>query len=218
MLIGRGQWGAACAGALFYFLSSASARAQSAAPVEESPRALGYATRPFHLEFLSGIATPVGVLGVRAEGNIGDLLALGAGIGANGFGPEWEAHARVRILHGVHRHKLYSALTLEGAFARGKYGGFNFDPEFDECDRLNPHDGCYEPPVVPQTVNWGQVELGWEAMFPSGFTLRLASGWARQIGSYHWQCTVLGAPAPCGADSLPSESLFVFSFALGYAF
>ena len=183
------------------------------------PAPLSYRERPLHLEVLTGIATSVGLFGVRGEYNLGDAFALGAGIGTNGIGPEWEAHARWRILRNVHRNTLYSALTLEGAFARGKYAGsFDLDLGIAECDQLDPNGGCYKPPISPQTVNWGQVELGWEAMFRSHVTLRLAAGLAHQIGTYHWRCNALGDSVSCGTRALPSEELFVFSFALGYAF
>ncbi len=216
------QRGAACAGALLYFLSSQSAHAQSAAPFEARAIAPGYADRLFHVEAMTGIATAVGLLGVRGEINLGNPISLGLGVGANAHGPLWEAHARWRIIHGVnHRTKTFHALTFEGSFSRARYAGIDasFDAGLGEgCDKLNPNDGCYAPPITPQLVSWGQGELGWEAVFPSGFTLRLASGIAHQIGSYQWQCTVLGAAASCGTQQLPSESLFVFSVGLGYAF
>ncbi len=207
--------GAICVAALFFF-STTRVSAQSAAPREVAPALPGYGERPFHLEVVTGVATAVGLLGVRGEFNLGEPLSLGVGGGTNGVGPDWEVHARWRIIHGVHREKLYSALTLEAAFARARYEGFDLDLGLD-CDNLDPNGGCYSPPVVPQTVNWGQAELGWEMMARSGFTLRASSGFARELGSYRWQCKALDELVPCGAGR-PSDTLFVFSLALGYAF
>jgi len=196
------------------------AHAQSARPSEGRSIPLGYAERPFHLELMTGVATAVGLLGVRGEVNLGDPISLGLGVGTNAHGALWEAHARWRIVHGVRHSRAYHALTLEGAFSRARYAGVDFEPSFglgESCDKVDPRSDCYDPPVVPQTVNWGQAELGWEEMFPTGITFRISAGLAHQIGSYHWQCSSLDVQLPCARD-LPAETLFVFSLALGYAF
>jgi len=210
MLIGRGQWGAACAGALLIF-SSTPARAQGGIPHETSPNSPGYATRPFHLELETGTASPVGVLGVRAEFSIGDPLALGAGIGTNGLGPEWELHARWRVVYGVnHKRHFYDAFTIEGAFTRSRFGGspdISLDGGCGDCD---------EPKVVAQEQSFAQAELGWEGMSAARVTLRAALGAARRLGTAAWRCESGIRPVPCGAT--PGTLLPVIAFAAGYAF
>jgi hypothetical protein len=188
------------------------------APVghDPSPRRLRqFDDAPFHLELQFGAATTVGVLGIVAEYNVLDELALGAGLGLNGFGPIWGVHARARPLIGASRSgKTLHALFVEAAFSRGQFGG---DPlqglgSLGTCDS-----SCNSVVVVPELISWAQLELGWEAQFVSRLTLRTALGVALALNRPDWRCES-GGPVSCAGEALPATTLFVQTLALGYAF
>jgi hypothetical protein len=175
----------------------------------------GYGNRPFHLELVTGVATKVGVLGLAGEYDLGNPLSVGAGIGSNILGTDWEIHARVRPVYSLTPNgSFFSALTVEGAFARSVNTNTNLDIGFTCNDDDNGE--CADPSALPQTVYWAQAELGWEGMFRNGLTLRVATGAARELGSPTWQCKLSGQIVPC--TSLPDRTLFVQTFAVGYAF
>jgi hypothetical protein len=181
----------------------------------QSERA-GYGARLFHVELITGVATTVGLLGIAGELNLGNPLSIGAGLGENGMGTDWEAHARWRPAYSVTPSgSFFTGLSLEGAFASSLNTNTNFAIAVD-CNPDDIHGGCYDIAVVPQRVYWAQGELGWEGMFRSGLTLRVASGLARELGSPNWRCELRGQTVPC--DSLPARTVFVQTFAIGYAF
>jgi len=195
--------------------AAAPRRPELAEPQSREPRA-GYGQRPLHLELVTGVATTVGLVGVAGELDLGNPLSLGAGVGGNGYGVDWEVHARFRPIYSLppERH-FFSALTVQGTFASSLNSNTSLIPGID-CDTNDIHDGCYAPPVVPERVYWAQSELGWEGMFQSGLTLRVATGLARELGSPSWHCEISGQIVPCG--SLPARTVFVQTFAVGYAF
>lgn len=190
------------------------------APPESRAPAAGYAARPFHLELIAGVATTVGLLGVAGDIDLGNALSLGGGIGTNILGRDYEAHVRVRPLYKLSADRaFFSALTLEAAFASSLNSNTNSDLlPFGDCNSLDINSSCYDPPVVPERVYWAQAELGWEVMFASGVTLRLATGFAQEIRSPNWHCRGYDSNSALPCHSLPARLVFVQAFAVGYAF
>jgi len=180
--------------------------------------------RPLQLELIFGFGTTVGVLGLVLDYNVGDWLALGAGAGLGIHGPLWEAHARFRPLVGRlgGQSKGLQALTLETAFSQGPYADLPKNG-FVLCDRADGAanrvgDDCFQPNAVPRLTSFGQLELGWEARFESGFSLRLSGGFATALHMGTPRC--YGAsmqPVPCGGSE-PERTIVVLTSAFGYAF
>lgn len=189
---------------LVLFAPSARAEPLVAAAIEPAPPTpAGYRDHPLHLEWIFGADTRVGEFGFSAEYALGDPLSIGVGVGVNDQGPEWSAHARLRpIWARTPGGAFFQALTVEGALSTAMQGN-GIDICFDEC----------RAGVVPQTVYWGQAELGWEGMLRGGFTIRVSSGIANALGSRRWQCD--DGTSSCNT---PSRQLYVQTFALGYAF
>lgn len=59
-----------------------------------------FSDRPIQIGTRMGFGTTVGLIGLLGEYNVDDMLALGGGIGVNGWGPIWGIHARIRPLIG----------------------------------------------------------------------------------------------------------------------
>jgi hypothetical protein len=196
--------------ALFSSVSSAALAVpsiQTDAPVVAEARPFH---GPLHVEARVGGGTTVGLVGVVAEWNVAEVLALGAGIGTNGW-PVVGASARARLP--VWRTSKYQqALTLEPGYSRGKYqGGADLYP--GACLHS---DRCLVE-LVPETVHWLQAEVGWELRARSGITFRAATGAAWLMNSIDWRCTKEGEPAACEGKSAET-TLSVLTLALGYAF
>jgi len=178
--------------------------------------------RPLQLELIFGFGTTVGILGLALDYNVGDWLALGTGAGLGIHGPLWEAHARFRPLVGrlFGQPRGLHALTLETAFSRGPYADFPDHEVFSLCegDANRVGDGCFQPNAVPRLTSFGQLELGWEARFESGFSLRLSGGFATALHMGTPVC--YGASmqtVPCGGSE-PERTIVVLTSAFGYAF
>ena len=65
-----------------------------------SPR-IHFEDRPFQIESRLGLSTSVGEIGAVVEYNLLERVALGAGVGANIWGPEVGAHLRLRPIAGA---------------------------------------------------------------------------------------------------------------------
>src|SRR5205085_1946435 len=136
---------------------------------------------PYYFELRTGWSTTVGLIGLVAEYNLSDRVAVGAGAGLNLYGDEWELNARFRPLIAASRNGLtLHALTIESALSTSKYSGSPFELVgcLDGCDRT----------LVPQQVLWAQLDLGWEMRLGSGMTVRAALGGAALLGKYEWLC------------------------------
>lgn len=196
----------------------------AAAAEASEPRAPKFSDHPLAIEARSGLATSVGLIGVVAELTPLDWLTLGGGVGDNGYGAILGAHLRLRpLIFEPTRHASLTALTLESAYSRGRHGGFDFDPTFGGLCEGSPDDPksqCYRPSLVPQRIDWFQLEVGVENRLASGFTFRFSAGGATALGWPAWHCTNLGQPAAClpNGRSEPGRSLLVLTMALGYAF
>lgn len=168
-----------------------------------------------------GFGTTVGLIGFVGEYNVDDALALGGGVGVNGWGPTWGVHARLRPLVGAsNQGRRLHALTFEGAFSQGNYAvtpdELDSMPSMRPCEKGIDTSGCTTH-AVPRWVSWLQFELGWETRAPGGFTLLLSGGVATRLNSPHWQCTVLDEPVSCGS-STPLRVQGTFSLSMGHAF
>jgi hypothetical protein len=162
--------------------------------------------RPVQAEVRLGFGTSVGLVGLAAEYSLLDPLALGMGIGTNAYGWQWEAHARLRAFVFRRNSGRLHAMTLEGAFSRGKFRSVSLVPCVHTCQD--------EARIAPAPVSWAQAELGWEMRAPTGFALRLASGFAWPIAEPAWRCE----PQTAGCDGMPDAVIAVLSVALGYSF
>lgn len=201
-------------------LWSFAGRASAAGTATPAPK---FSDRPIGIEARTGLATSVGLIGVVAELTPLDWVTLGGGVGENGYGAIFGTHLRLRpLIFDAAPHEALIAITLETAYSRGRHGGFDFDPLSALCEGSpdDPRSSCYRPTVVPQLIDWFQVEVGVELRIDSGFTFRFSAGGAGALGWPRWQCTSQGQPAPCLSNgrSEPSRSLLVLTSALGYAF
>jgi hypothetical protein len=164
---------------------------------------------PVHLEARLGAGTSVGTIGAVGEWNVAEVLAVGVGVGTNGW-PVLGGGARLRwpIWRSS---KFQHAFTLEADYSRSKYRG-----AADVMAACLHSERC-DVKLVPEMAHWFQAELGWELQSRSGFTFRLASGGAWLLNQIDWRCTDGGQAVPCEGNS-GETSLPVMTVALGYAF
>lgn len=184
------------------------------APSTQSER-IYFGDRPFQIESRLGISTSVGEVGAVAEYNLLERAAVGAGVGANIWGPEVGAHLRLRPIAGATSSgQRLHALTLESALSVGRFAGMgSYIPSMNSCDEYDTS-GCSTKYSAEWTA-WFQAELGWETRASNGLSLRISSGYAWALYSPSRKCTVLGKAVACGGSI---EGLIpTFTFALGYA-
>lgn len=170
---------------------------------EPAPR---FSDKPFDAELRAGFGTAVGLFGAAFEYTLAEQLTIGVGTGVNPWGLIWGAHARFRVFETERLHHA-DAVALEISFSRGTYGS------------LDPFGALHDlPRITPIGVSWGQVELGWERRFASGWSLRPSFGLATQLNSPDWECSAGGAVVPCGNRTFPRSTVPVVTLAVGYAF
>jgi hypothetical protein len=200
---------------------STPAQAQRAEPDERTTQSrTSFTDHPLSLGMRAGWGTSVGLVGLIAEYNIVEPLALGVGIGLNGPGVELGAHLKVRPITWQTMPGRTHAISIEGAYSRARYysvsssiGGFGI------ChgDSTEPDDLCYEASRAKNWVNWVAADVGWETLWPSGLSLRAATGAAR-LASPDPGCEVRGSPAPCERDEPADHWLWTVSATLAYGF
>ena len=163
----------------------------------------------------------MGVTGIVGEFDIDDGLNVGAGFGSNIVGPVGEVHLRLRpIVFRTQAGGAAHAIVVELAGSRSRYAGSVEDLLSLGCEgpRDDPLSQCYDPPVDPVWVWWGQLDLGWEFRHRSGFLMRATTGAAVLLTNSEWRCTLRGAAVPCGMHR-PSYVLpSTLTLAVGYAF
>lgn len=199
------------------------AQAQSIEPDERSAPAqtqASFTDHPFTLGMRAGWGTSVGLVGLVAEYNLAEPLALGAGIGLNGPGVEFGAHLKIRPMTWKTMRGRTHAISLEGAYSRARYysvassiGGFGI------ChgDASDPDDVCYDTTRSTAWVNWVAADVGWETLWPSGLSLRTATGAAR-LASPDPGCEIQGEEAPCERGETADHWLWTVSATLAYGF
>lgn len=179
----------------------------------------GFTTRRFVLQTRTGFATSVGFVGVLAELNLHDRLAINAGIGSNFYG--WSPAFGVRVRPIVvtsnigTRRSVAFALTLEGSLSRAAFG---------EQPRIGVYciEECRPPPPRLQTryVSWGQLELGFEMRAAEHYQFLGSLGAAKMLGEPRFTCTwqTTMESFDCTTDTRITPRVFVLTFAVGYAF
>ena len=161
------------------------------------------------LLFHFGIATPVGGAGLTLDVLPVDWLALGAGVGTNGEGPEFETMARARLRLGP---PIY--FTFGSGVSLAHYTGHDHNGLASQdlliLDTLSENTISYA--VWPHALFWNN-ELGLE-MGAGHFALRGYLGYASILNRSGYTCTE--GYRPCNPAA--ASTLFYLGFALGYLF
>jgi hypothetical protein len=177
--------------------------------------------RRFNIQGRLGLGTSVGLTGIVGEFDIDDGLNVGAGFGSNIVGPVGEVHLRLRpAVFRTQAGGAAHAVVVELAGSRSRYGGSIDGLVSIGCEGPwdDPRSPCYNPPVVPTWVCWGQLDLGWEFRHRSDFLMRATTRAAVLLTNSEWRCTLRGAAVPCGMKR-PSYVLpSTLTLAVGYAF
>jgi hypothetical protein len=178
--------------------------------------------RPFNVQLRLGFGSSVGVSGLVGEVDLDDRINIGAGAGTNLRGAIVGAHVRLRpLVFRTSQGGAAHAIPIEAAVSRSRYSGALGDGFLsDLCEGAwnDPKSRCYDPPITAEWVWWGQIETGWEFRHRSGLSLRATTGVAWLLATPNWQCTIDGAPVPCG-HRVPSTVLpGTFTFSVGYSF
>jgi hypothetical protein len=142
-------------------LAVTSAKASAADVVSE------FQNRPTAVFAQFGLGTPLGFAGVEAEQMVTQDYAVSAGIGYGTGGPQ--AAVMIRLLAGGDRSKFVIGAGASG----GRYIWQEFCFDDDGCARKSG------------TVGWGNVEMGGEHRFRSGFAFKYFAGYGRLLaGSF----------------------------------
>lgn len=180
-------------------------------PAEAQWEGLQFDERPLGLQLRLGTATTVGELGIVAEYDLLDWLNVGLGVGTNMSGLMPGAHVRLRPL--VLRNesgRVAHAIMAEAGLSAGYY-----DPGKLSMD-LDGH-GPDPSKYVPKLVVWWQAEVGWEARWAGGLTLRASMGMAQCFVDPVLRYTDEGKQYQTSGDGSPPRTL-VQTLAVGYAF
>jgi hypothetical protein len=172
---------------------------------------LRFDERRFGLQLRLGAATTVGEIGIVSEYDVLDWLNIGLGIGTNASGLMPGAHVRLRPL--VVRNesgRVAHAIMGEAGLSAGYY-----DPGILSMDLDG---GGPDPPkYVPKQVIWWQAEVGWEARWSSGLTLRASMGIAQCFVDPVLRYTSEGKQYETSGDGPPPTTI-VETLGVGYAF
>jgi len=147
----------------FALVVLASARAEAAEVADDGEELSAFEARPTAIYAILGVWTPVGFMGAELEQTIAPnwTMSAGAGLSTSGL----QGSAMVHMLAGGERSKL----TVGAGISGGKY---TWRESCLDCD-----DGA----VKNGTVAWGNVELGGEHRFSSGFAIRYFGGYGHVI-------------------------------------
>lgn len=178
---------------------AASGRAAAAADNDNS--ASPFESRPTAVYAVLGLGTPVGLVGVEMEETILPNLSLSAGVGW-GAANAPQGAAMIRWLGGGQRSKV----TIGAGISGGTYKWTEFC--LDDCDN--------GPATKSGTVAWGNVEIGGEHRFWSGFALRYFAGYGHIIAGD----LVCDPPATSCGPYYQNDgySLIYTGIAAGYSF
>jgi len=151
-----------------------------AAANEDDASASPFEARTTAVYGVVGLGTPVGLVGVEIEQMVVPNLSLSAGAGW-GAANAPQLAAMLHFLAGGVRSKV----TIGVGASHGKYQWVEF-----------PCIDCENGPVTKSgNVTWGNIEVGGEHRFWSGFALRYFGGYGHIIGG---DLVCDNAPAGCG--------------------
>jgi len=153
-----------------------------------------------------GLGSQVQLLGVFAEANVWDRLAVGGGAGVSFWGPEASGYMRFRpIVWGGEGRDLLNAITLRAEYTIMHQGG----ELFSFCD-----EACGAQ-FVGRTAQLGALSVGFEHQLWSGWTFRYDFGFAHVLSATPWSCQVGHAPALCDGEG-PSNDMMVTLFGVSH--
>jgi len=186
--------------------------AAAGAPVASTP--LG-ATADEHANSLGaelllhfGIATPVGGAGVTFDVLPVDWLALGAGVGTNGEGPELETMARARLGVGLATYLTFGTGVSLAHYTGHDHNGLDSRDLFSDATSENTTSYA----VWPHAIFWNN-ELGVETS-AGHLALRAYLGYASILNPLGYTCTE--GYRPCNPSA--ASPLVYLGFAIGYRF
>ncbi|HET7541769.1 MAG TPA: hypothetical protein VFK05_17965, partial [Polyangiaceae bacterium] len=153
--------------------------------------------------------SPMALLGVFAEANVWDRIALGVGAGVSFGGPEARAYVRFRpIVWGGEGQRLLNAFTLRSEYRVMR----QVSP--DALDVFGGAESVGAEYVSRTAQSWG-LSAGFEHQLWSGWTIRYDFGFARVFSATPWQCKLGSEPAPCEGEP-PSNDLLMTSFGVSH--
>ena len=158
--------------------------------------------------FHFGVATPVGGAGLTLDILPARWLALGAGVGTNGEGPEFETMARARL---PISHASY--FTFGSGVSLARYTGHQhngLDGGSQIFESINEETISYA--VWPHALFWNN-EFGLE-LNVGHFATRGYLGYASILNRSGYTCTQ--GYRPC--NPVAASSLAYLGFAVGYLF
>jgi len=123
-----------------------------------------FVSKPTAVYAVLGFGTPVGFLGAEVERTLEPMWTISAGAGWGAAGPQASAMTHV-LLGPSGRSKFAVGAGISG----GKY---SWRPFCVDCDEDAPKTG---------SVMWGNVEIGGEHRFGSGFALRYFGGYGHIV-------------------------------------
>lgn len=146
------------------------------------------------------------LIGLYAEANVWDRLALGGGAGVSFSGPEASGYLRFRpIIWGGEGHHLLNAFTLRAEYTIMRQGA---EP-FSLCD-----ENCAAQ-FVDRTAELGALSAGFEHQLWSGWTFRYDFGFAHVLSATAWKCERDRVPSRCD-ERPPSADMMVTSFGVSH--
>jgi len=155
-----------------------------------------------------GIATPVGGAGLTLDVLPVDWLALGAGVGSNGEGPEFETMARGRLRLGPPIYVTFGTGVSLAHYTGHDHNGLDSRDLFGDSTAEN----TISYAVWPHAVFWNN-ELGLERA-AGHFALRGYLGYASILNRSGYTCTE--GYTPCNPAA--ASPLVYLGFAIGYLF
>ena len=145
------------------FIAVALSSATAAAASDDDDVSV-FESKPTAFYSVFGLGTPVGLMGVELERTLLPNWSISAGGGWDLSG--FQASAMTRLLLGASRRARF---TIGAGISGGKY---DWKESCFDCDEVAEKIG---------TVAWGNLEIGGEHRFESGFALRYFGGYGHIV-------------------------------------
>jgi hypothetical protein len=155
-----------------------------------------------------GVATPVGGAGLTLDVLPIDWLAIGAGVGTNGEGPEFETMARGRLRLGPPTYLTFGTGVSLAHYTGHDHNGLDSRDPFGDLTSEN----TVSYAVWPHAVFWNN-ELGVEAG-AGHIVLRGYLGYASILNRSGYTCT----EGYLRCNPAAASPLVYLGFAIGYLF